>query len=225
MCGPGAEAVVPDQGGDQPRASDDQQEAGRAPRRQADPVRGGLRVDHHSAGGSRPQWSTTRRPRTPDALRDSAISLPVRRRESSGRKAADATHLPYAWTPRRRRRCGKTDSYASMPTRSMRPARFPRSLSPTRRFAPRYRVGDDPLIKNGLTWRVEGCLPGGRRARAERWEVVDRVGRTRGAPASGRITNANCEDSTSRRRSWTAGCHSAAVRSRCPCSWALASEA
>jgi hypothetical protein len=107
---------------------------------------------------------------------------PVRRRESSGRKAADATHLPYAWTPRRRRRCGKTDSYASMPTRSMRPARFPRSLSPTRRFAPRYRVGDDPLIKNGLTWRVEGCLPSGRRARAERWEVVDRVGRTRGAP-------------------------------------------
>ena len=224
MCGPGAEAVVPDQGGDQPRASDDQQEDGRAPQRQADPVRGGLRVDHHSAGGSRPQWSTTRRPRTPDALRESAISLPVRRSESMvarqpmprtcpmhGRRAAgDAAARRTVTQACRLGACGR---------------RFPRSLSPTRRFAPRYRVGDDPLIKNGLTWRVEGCLPSGRGARAERWEVVDRVGRTRGAPASGRITNANCEDSTSRRRSWTAGCHSAAVRSRCPCSWALASEA
>ena len=55
MCGPGAEAVVPDQGSDQPRASDDQQEAGCAPRRQANPVHGGLRVDHHSADGSRPR--------------------------------------------------------------------------------------------------------------------------------------------------------------------------
>jgi hypothetical protein len=37
-CAAGAEAVVPDQGCDQPRASDDQQEAGQVPRRQADPV-------------------------------------------------------------------------------------------------------------------------------------------------------------------------------------------
>ena len=33
-----------------------------------------------------------------------------------------------------------------MPTRRMRPPRFPRSLSPTRRFAPRYRDGDLPLV-------------------------------------------------------------------------------
>ena len=164
MCAPGRRSSRSGSGLRSARASDDQQEASQAPRRQADPVARWPVSRSPQRGSSRPRLSTTWSATHSGRAARFASSLPVRTRESSGRKAADATHLPYAWTPRRRRRCGQPGSSSSMPTRRMRPPRFPRSLSPTRRFAPRYRDGDVTMSRPPGTARSDchalSCLAG-----------------------------------------------------------------
>ena len=73
----------------------------------------------------------------------------------------------------------------------------------------------------GRPGRLEVSRPRGRYFAAPGTDPS--TGPTTLCASSGSI--ANCEDPTSRRRSWTAGCNSPAVRFGSPCSWAPASEA